>query len=315
MIDGMIQWHPAFYAALQIELEQDADVLEFKDEFPLSKKPMSIDTVVVKKETAAKISKNIGHIFRKHNIVQYKSPNDYLSIRDFYKTYGYACFYISDVEQEGTVMPEEVTLTYVCSHYPNKLIRYLKQNRRMKTIEYDTGIIYLTGDQFPIQIIVTRALSPDRNYWMSNLRTDLKAGGEIRELIARYELHRRSSLYQAVIDAVLRANWEETEVEKKMCGALEELFAKELKEMRERGLADGKEQGIELGMAEGRAQGMAQGMAQGRAAAILELLRELGTVPENLEKIILEQTDTEVLKKWLKIAAKAESVDEFKSKM
>ena len=55
----------------------------------LSKKPLQIDELVIKVHDNEKIQKNIGRIFRKHNIVEYKSPEDYLTINDFYKVYGY----------------------------------------------------------------------------------------------------------------------------------------------------------------------------------------------------------------------------------
>ena len=32
------------------------------------------------------------------SIIEYKSPDDYLTINDFYKVYGYCCFYQSDTE-------------------------------------------------------------------------------------------------------------------------------------------------------------------------------------------------------------------------
>ena len=71
--DDKIQWHPAFDAALQIELEDEAEYLEFEPEHLLSKKPMQID-VLVKNEKDVKIKKNIGRIFRQYNIIEYKSP-------------------------------------------------------------------------------------------------------------------------------------------------------------------------------------------------------------------------------------------------
>lgn len=43
---------------------------------------------------------NIGRIFRKYNIIEYKSPVDYLGIDDFYKVYGYLCFYKADTQEE-----------------------------------------------------------------------------------------------------------------------------------------------------------------------------------------------------------------------
>ena len=85
-----LQWHPAFYADIQIELEEEAGLLVFENEHQLGTKPKEIDVLIVKKEAEVPIRKNIGRIFRKHNIVEYKSPTDYLSIDDFYKVYGYA---------------------------------------------------------------------------------------------------------------------------------------------------------------------------------------------------------------------------------
>ena len=57
---------------------------------------MAIDILIIKNETKHKVKKNIGRIFRKHNIIEYKSPDDYLSIDDFYKVCGYTYFYKAD---------------------------------------------------------------------------------------------------------------------------------------------------------------------------------------------------------------------------
>ena len=148
-----IQWHAAFCSAYQIELMDDADKLEYIVEYQLARKPMSVDLMIIKNRAEDVISKNVGRIFRKHNLVQYKSPSDYLGIRAFYKTYGYACFYMADTDER--ISPEEVTLTYVCSRYPNKLFKYLEKERGMQIKKYDEGIYYVEGDQFAIQVIIT----------------------------------------------------------------------------------------------------------------------------------------------------------------
>ena len=85
----MLQWHPAFFAEIQIELQEDAEHLIFENEHQLGTKPKEIDVLIIKKDKGRVIRKNIGRIFRQHNIVEYKSPLDYLSIDDFYKVYGY----------------------------------------------------------------------------------------------------------------------------------------------------------------------------------------------------------------------------------
>lgn len=44
---------------------------------------------------------------------------------------------------------------------------------------------------------------------------------------------------------------------------------------------------------------------------ILELLGELGEIPPSLKEEITAQKDEAILRTWLKLAAKAESMEEF----
>lgn len=62
---------------------------------------------------------------------------------------------------------------------------------------------------------------------------------------------------------------------------------------------------------QGRAEGLVEGIAQGKAEAILQLLEDLGEIPTALQKRIQAETNLQVLHKWLKAAAKAESIAEF----
>ena len=55
----------------------------------------------------------------------------------------------------------------------------------------------------------------------------------------------------------------------------------------------------------------AEGRAEERAKSILELLEELGELSESLRNHILEERDLEVLRKWHKAAARAESIEDF----
>ena len=45
-----LQWHTAFQAALQIEFEEDQEYLQFLREYKLTRKPLQIDLLVIKKE-------------------------------------------------------------------------------------------------------------------------------------------------------------------------------------------------------------------------------------------------------------------------
>jgi len=60
------------------------------------------------------IEKNIAVIFREWNLPEYKSPDDYVSVADFYKVYGYACSHVS----LNKVPITDLTLSFVESHYP-----------------------------------------------------------------------------------------------------------------------------------------------------------------------------------------------------
>ena len=51
--------------------------------------------------------------------------------------------------------------------------------------------------------------------------------------------------------------------------------------------------------------------AEGKAESVLELLEDLGEIPEELKKKIMSQRDMETLKKWHKMAARAESLGKF----
>ena len=48
---------------------------------------------------------------------------------------------------------------------------------------------------------------------------------------------------------------------------------------------------------------------------VLELLEELGVIPDEVRKRILGEKDLEVLTAWLRLAAKTNSIEEFQFKM
>lgn len=84
-MEDTLQWHPAFYAGIQIELEGESGNLLFENEHQLGTRPKEIDVLIIKKKKNVPVRKNIGRIFRKHNIIEYKGPQDYISIDDYYK--------------------------------------------------------------------------------------------------------------------------------------------------------------------------------------------------------------------------------------
>lgn len=58
-----------------------------------------------------------------------------------------------------------------------------------------------------------------------------------------------------------------------------------------------------------------EGRTEGRALAVIELLETIGEVPQSLREKILGQTDTSVLSRWLKLAARAQSIEQFEKNL
>jgi hypothetical protein len=63
-----------------------------------------------------------------------------------------------------------------------------------------------------------------------------------------------------------------------------------------------------------KAEGVAEGKIDGKIEYILELLEGLGNIPIGLEFFIRQETDLNVLKRWHLIAARANSIEEFREK-
>lgn len=58
-----------------------------------------------------------------------------------------------------------------------------------------------------------------------------------------------------------------------------------------------------------------EGKREGRCEAILELLEDCGEIPEETKERILKEKNTKRLGMWLKLAAKSESIEEFRIAM
>ena len=58
----------------------------------------------------------------------------------------------------------------------------------------------------------------------------------------------------------------------------------------------------------------AEGKAEGKAEDIVELLEEVGELPDALKDLIMGQNDIEVLRRWVKAAARADSIEDFEEK-
>jgi len=81
------------------------------------------------------------------------------------------------------------------------------------------------------------------------------------------------------------------------------------------GIECGKEIGREIGREEGRNLGRTEGRILAQRDAVPVLLSELGSVPQDLAEKIAQESNTDMLKSWLKKAAGAKSIEEFRQQI
>ncbi|MCM1499385.1 MAG: 3-isopropylmalate dehydrogenase [Clostridium sp.] len=202
------QWHPGFVAALQMELRENREDLQFEEEHNLSKKPLQVDLLVIKNDKNTVIRNGIGKLFRRYNIIEYKSPDDAMGIDVFYKVNAYACLYKSDTDTENLYPVDDITITLLRHNYPRTLMRHLQENG-YTIIQRDPGIYEVAGKaMFTTQIIVSKELPEEEHIWLKSLRRDISKEMYKKLLLTIGQLAgREREIYgEAVLEVVSSAN-------------------------------------------------------------------------------------------------------------
>ena len=239
-----LQWHPAFCSALRLELLEDAENLEFTDEFQLTEKPLQIDCTVVKVKKNCRIKNEIGKIFRKYNIFEYKSPMDELNIDTFYKAVAYACLYKVLPNHVDEIPAEEITITLIRDRKPVKLMHELEKSG-YECKKETVGIYYVSGVMFPVQIIASSELDVDMHVQLKALTNHLEES-LMRQYLLRVSAfsEREKNLADVVLQVIVNSNMEKVQKwkgsEQTMCEALRVLMADELNEERVEGQREGQ---------------------------------------------------------------------------
>jgi len=198
---GKIYWHSAHHEALQLELYEYENVLEFKKEHELSKEALRMDTLVIKKIKDIQITKNIGQIFKGYNVVEYKSEKDNFDIWDYQKVLGYALIY-SSLEK---VPMSDITISISLTIYPRELIKTLENNYGYTIQDLNNGIYYINGADVPIQILESKRLSKDENIFLRNLRSNLSSDDMLKTLQS-YKERRPLENRNIFLNRLARAN-------------------------------------------------------------------------------------------------------------
>ena len=160
---GRTRFHYGFYAAMKVEYDLVKAPVKYEQEKELGEDPVRLDFLIIKKEKNVKLNDPIGEFFRRENLFEYKSPEDGLTIDDFYKAQGYGLIYKGFDKKVNELPIEEITLTLVRHSYPRELIKIL-QETGFTVIESHSGIYKVEGKiSIPVQIVVVSKL-PDGEY-------------------------------------------------------------------------------------------------------------------------------------------------------
>ncbi len=229
-----IQWHPAFCYAMRLEF-RDVKGLEYTDEYNLTDKPLQIDLMIVKKLEDVVIHNKVGRIFKKHNLVEYKSPDDALNINTFYKTMAYACLYKSSAKLNEAIGIDEITITIIRDAKPREMFKALSKEGFTITMEYK-GVYYIHGNLFNTQVIVSSELNDTENKWLKSLRRNIPKT-LYKELCndIQYELsNQEKEMADNVMQVIASANADAIQIWKEgdgiMCQALREIMKPEIDE-------------------------------------------------------------------------------------
>jgi hypothetical protein len=200
-----IKWHPAFAAAIQLELKDYKEYLDFSIEHGLTDEPLKIDVVVIKKLKDIQIEKSIGRIFSKYNIFEYKSPTDYISIDDYYKVKAYAYLYKVLSEKANSIDIKDITITLTSTRYPRKLVDYLSENE-IKVKVHERGIYYIENTDIRTQLVVTKELPDEEMEYLKLLQFEHKNKALLGRWIEEYVNNIKDPLYSIIMDVLTESN-------------------------------------------------------------------------------------------------------------
>lgn len=246
------QWHSGFCGAIELEFRQEKDLLEFNREYQLSKKPLEMDMLIIKKWTDAKLTNEIGKIFRKHNIIEYKNPIASLGVEQFFKGLAYACLYKSLGKTANEIKSDEITLTFIRDAFLRNLFKWLrKDGYNMECII--PGIYYINGPiAFPVQIVISKELDSKNHLSLRLLshRLDIESARKFVDETTNYKSQGDRENIDAVLQISVKANqtvYNRIWREETMCQALRELMKDQIDEAVSIGRAEGKAEGVEEG--------------------------------------------------------------------
>ena len=233
------QWHLGLKAAVDLELAEERANLSYFRDFSLNQQALEIDLLIIKKEGDQPIRNEIGRLFKKYNIIEYKSPKDELNIDTLYKVGAYTSLYKAYGNTVDERRADEITTSLIRKAKPVKLFRYFEEHG-IRLENPFKGIYYVKdGVLFPTQIVVTKELNPQEHMWLTALSDGMQKQ-QLKDLLVKVEsFHTKldRELAEAVLGVAIKANWQtaqELRGDGNMCEALRELMEPEINKIKEK---------------------------------------------------------------------------------
>ena len=249
MEETNIQWHLGVKPAVDLELAEERASLSYFRDFSLNQQALEIDLLIIRRESDQPIRNEIGRLFKKYNIIEYKSPKDELNIDTLYKVGAYTSLYKAYGDTVDERRADEITTSLIRKAKPVKLFHYFEEHGISLENPFK-GIYYVkSGVLFPTQIIVTKELNPQEHIWLTALSDGMQKQ-QLKDLLAKVEsFHTKldRELADAVLGVAIKANWQmaqELRGDGNMCEALMELMEPEINKIKESVREETTQQGI-----------------------------------------------------------------------
>jgi len=245
---GKIEYHYGFYAATHAEYHAFREVLEFLQEQKLGVEPVELDMLIIKQDGPNPLRDPIGKFFRKYNILEYKSPEDGLTIDDFYKVQTYACLYKSRGKTVDSIPGTALTVSIFRHTFPREMFAALKRTG-LEAAETHPGVYHIEGPlTVPAQVVVTSQLPAGEYAAFKVLAKDASREDILQFMTERGDYNPED--VRTILRVSIAANekiFQELEKEGIMMGAFERVFHEELTAAQDAGRRDG----ISIGEARG----------------------------------------------------------------
>lgn len=251
------QWHGPYFGSMRLELKENGEGCEYDGEYILNTKALQIDMLARTKGEITWVLDEITQGFRRHNIIEFKSPDDALDLDVFYKTLGYGCLYKAQGSHVNAIHRMDISVTFIRERKPEKLLQELAE--LYDVVERAPGIYMLQGEGllFAVQILVLREMTWEKHIWVTALQRQITREHarllllEMRKLEKVQEREWADSVLQLAI-ANNKEIFETLKGDEFMCQALRELMAEEIDEELYKARCIGEKEGEERGEERGQ---------------------------------------------------------------